>query len=100
MAHLPVRRHVAIRASATPMPKHIAIIPAYNEAGAIAATVAEVGEHAPGFDVLVVDDGSTDDTAQRAQAAGARVIRLPFNLGIGGAMQTGYQYADEQGYDV
>src|SRR4051812_42423067 len=82
------------------MPKHLAIVPAYNEAGAIATTVAEIMEHAPGFDVLVVDDGSTDDTAARARAAGAKVIRHPFNLGIGGGMQTGYQYADEHGYDV
>jgi len=82
------------------MPKHLAIVPAYNEAGAIAATVAEIREHAPDFDVLVVDDGSTDDTAARAGAAGGVVVRHPFNLGIGGAMQTGYQYADERGYDV
>jgi glycosyltransferase involved in cell wall biosynthesis len=52
------------------------------------------------FDVVVVDDGSTDDTAARAAAAGATVIRLPFNLGIGGAMQSGYLYAAEHGYDV
>ena len=82
------------------MPKHLAIVPAYNEAGAIAATVAEIREHAPDFDVLVVDDGSTDDTAAQARAAGAMVVRHPFNLGIGGGMQTGYQYAHEHGYDV
>src|SRR3954449_10905368 len=82
------------------MPRHLAIIPAYNEQGAIRATVEDVREHAPDFDVLVVDDGSTDDTAQIARAAGAHVLELPFNLGIGGAVQTGYKYALEHGYQV
>ena len=78
----------------------LAIVPAYNEAGAIGSTVAEIRAHAPDFDVVVVDDGSTDDTAAAARAAGAVVVRHPFNLGIGGAVQTGYQYALEHGYDV
>ena len=82
------------------MSTHLAIVPAYNEAGAIAGTVADIQRHAPEFDVVVVDDGSTDATAQVAVEAGATVIRLPFNLGIGGAMQSGYQYALEHGYDV
>jgi glycosyltransferase involved in cell wall biosynthesis len=82
------------------MANQLVIIPAYNEAGAIAATVAEVREHAPGFDVLVIDDGSTDATAACARRVGARVISHPFNLGIGGAVQTGYRYAYEHGYDV
>src|SRR5262249_26037622 len=68
--------------------------------GAIASTVEEIHTFAPGFDVLVVDDGSTDDTAVRAESAGASVVRLPFNLGIGGAVQTGYVYAQEHGYEV
>ena len=79
---------------------HLAIVPAHNEEGAIAATVTELHRHAPSFDVLVVDDGSTDGTAALADAAGARVLRLPYNLGIGGAMQAGYIYACEHGYDV
>jgi glycosyltransferase involved in cell wall biosynthesis len=82
------------------MTKLLAIVPAYNEAAAIGSTVAEIRVHAPEFDVLVVDDGSTDDTASVAESEGAQVIRHPFNLGIGGAVQSGYQYALERGYDV
>jgi glycosyltransferase involved in cell wall biosynthesis len=80
--------------------KLLAIVPAYNEAGAISSTVAELRAHAPEWDVLVVDDGSTDETARLARTAGARVLRMPFNLGIGGAVQSGYQYALEHGYQV
>jgi glycosyltransferase involved in cell wall biosynthesis len=82
------------------MHKFIAIVPAYNEAGAVGAIVADIRAHAPGFDVVVVDDGSSDDTSEVARGAGAEVIRHPFNLGIGGAVQSGYQYALERGYDV
>jgi glycosyltransferase involved in cell wall biosynthesis len=80
--------------------RHLAIVPAHNEAGAIASTVGEIRRCAPDFDVLVIDDGSTDMTASLAEAAGAKVVRLPFNLGIGGAVQTGYLYAQEHDYDV
>jgi glycosyltransferase involved in cell wall biosynthesis len=80
--------------------KSVAIIPAFNEAKAIAATIAETRRSAPDFDLLVIDDGSSDATAECARAAGATVIRLPFNLGIGGAMQSGYVFALEQGYEV
>jgi glycosyltransferase involved in cell wall biosynthesis len=82
------------------MMKLLAIVPAYNEAGAIGSTVSELHVHAPDFDVLVVDDGSTDDTAACARRAGATVLQLPFNLGIGGAVQSGYQYALSHGYQV
>src|SRR3954466_14066832 len=82
------------------MPRHLAIIPAYNERGAIGAAVADVLEHARDFDVLVVGDGSTDDTSAIAREAGAKVLQPPFNLGIGGAVQAGYKYALERGYDV
>ncbi len=80
--------------------RKLAIVPAYNEAEAIATTVAAVRHHAPDFDVVVVDDGSADATAERARRAGASVLCMPFNLGIGGAVQSGYIYALERGYDV
>jgi glycosyltransferase involved in cell wall biosynthesis len=76
----------------------LAVVPAYNEAGTVADVVRSLREHVPGLAVVVVDDGSTDDTAVNAMAAGAPVIRLPYNLGIGGAVQTGFQYALDHGY--
>jgi glycosyltransferase involved in cell wall biosynthesis len=79
---------------------NLAIVPAHNEEGAIASTVGVLHEHAPSFDVVVIDDGSTDATAARAVAAGAVVLRMPFNLGIGGAMQTGYLYARKHNYEA
>jgi glycosyltransferase involved in cell wall biosynthesis len=79
---------------------NLAIVPAFNEADAIAPTVAAIYESAPDFDVLVIDDGSSDATAERASLVGAAVLRMPFNLGIGGAMQSGYIYALEHGYEV
>ncbi len=82
------------------MRRNLAIVPAFNEAEAIAGAVAAIHEQAPDFDVLVVDDGSIDATAKHARGAGAEVLRMPFNLGIGGAMQSGYIYALERGYEV
>ena len=80
--------------------RNLAIVPAHNEVEAIDATIAAIRRWAPDFDVVVVDDGSSDATADRASAAGAAVLRLPFNLGIGGAMQSGYLYARERDYEV
>ncbi|MFI7081182.1 glycosyltransferase family 2 protein [Micromonospora sp. NPDC049903] len=78
----------------------LVVIPALNEAGSIADVVREVRGELPGVDVLVVDDGSTDRTSAVAAAAGARVARLPYNLGVGGAMRLGYRYAYDHDYDV
>jgi glycosyltransferase involved in cell wall biosynthesis len=80
--------------------KKIAIVPALNEEGSVAAVVEALHRDAPDFDVVVIDDGSTDATAQRARAAGATVLSLPFNLGIGGAVQAGYRHAYLQGYEI
>jgi glycosyltransferase involved in cell wall biosynthesis len=80
-------------------PSFLAVVPAYNEAATVRGVIAAIHAQCPDFDVLVVDDGSTDDTADAAQAAGARVLRLPFNLGIGGAVQSGFHFALENRYD-
>jgi glycosyltransferase involved in cell wall biosynthesis len=76
------------------------IVPALNEAGSIEAVIDEVRAQDPGFEVLVIDDGSTDQTARVARAAGAILLQLPFNVGIGGAVQAGYQYARDRGFDI
>jgi glycosyltransferase involved in cell wall biosynthesis len=80
--------------------KKIAIVPAYNEQDAIGGVIDELKAFDPELDVLVIDDASRDLTAKRAREHGARVVRLPFNLGIGGAVQTGFRYAAQQGYEL
>ncbi len=80
--------------------QRLAIVPAFNEEASVGRVIDEIRAFDPGFEIAVVDDGSTDRTAGVAADRGAHVIRLPFNLGIGGAMQTGYRYAFEHGYDV
>jgi glycosyltransferase involved in cell wall biosynthesis len=79
--------------------RRLAVVPAYNEEAAIGDVVRSLQLQAASFDVLVIDDGSTDDTAAHAAAAGATVVRLPFNLGIGGAVQAGFIYARDHDYD-
>jgi glycosyltransferase involved in cell wall biosynthesis len=79
--------------------RYLAVVPAYNEADTVADVVASLHSAAPDFDVVVVDDGSTDATAERATQAGAQVLRMPFNVGIGGAVQTGFAYALQRDYD-
>lgn len=76
------------------------IVPAWNEAATIGPVIREVCGELPGADVLVVDDGSSDDTGRIARQAGAIVTRLPYNLGVGGAMRLGYRYARDNGYDA
>ena len=80
--------------------KRLVIIPAFNEAGNVERVLAALRRDAPDFDCVVVDDGSSDETAAICRAAGCRVLTLAVNLGIGGAMQTGYRYAALHGYDV
>jgi glycosyltransferase involved in cell wall biosynthesis len=76
------------------------IIPAYNEAENISAVIGEVRSLYPSTDLLVVDDGSADTTAVLAERAGAKVLRLPYNLGYGAAVQTGIIYAVASAYEV
>ena len=81
-------------------PSVLVIIPAWNEQDSVAATIGEIQRTNPGVDLLVVDDGSSDRTAAVAELAGALVCRLPYNLGVGGAMRAGYRYAIRGDYDV
>ncbi|MEZ5978311.1 MAG: glycosyltransferase family 2 protein [Planctomycetota bacterium] len=76
------------------------LVPAFNEAERIGAVVRGVARVLPDAEIVVVDDGSRDDTTLEATRAGARVLDLPFNLGYGGALQTGYRYALENRTDV
>jgi glycosyltransferase involved in cell wall biosynthesis len=86
--------------SADLAPRRLAIVSAFNEEGNIGRVVDELKAFDPALDVVVVSDGSLDRTAEVAAAHGAHVLRLPFNLGIGGAVQTGFRYAAENGYDL
>ena len=78
----------------------LVIVPAHNEAEALPDVLDQLRRHAPGYDVVVVNDGSTDDTARVAREAGVPVLDMCFNLGIGGAVQAGFKYAIEHGYAV
>ncbi|MDY6052228.1 MAG: glycosyltransferase family 2 protein [Rothia sp. (in: high G+C Gram-positive bacteria)] len=86
--------------SAVPDPSVLVIMPAWNEEEAIGATIADLRAKAPWVDLVVINDGSTDNTAQAARQAGAFVIDLPYNMGVGAAMRTGYRYARRMDYDI
>jgi glycosyltransferase involved in cell wall biosynthesis len=79
-------------------PRVLVIIPAYNEEAALPSTLASLRAADPAFDVIVVDDGSVDATRAAAVSGGARVVSLPFNLGVGSAVRTGLRFARERGY--
>jgi glycosyltransferase involved in cell wall biosynthesis len=81
-------------------PRVLVIIPAHDEHASLPRTLAEVRAKAPGVDVLVVDDGSHDGTAEAARASGVTVLRHAVNLGVGGALQTGFRWACAHGYDI
>jgi glycosyltransferase involved in cell wall biosynthesis len=80
--------------------RRIAIVPALNEESTVTRVIDEIRAFDPDLEIVVVDDGSGDRTSAVAAAAGAHVLRLPFNLGIGGAVQTGFRFAYERGYDI
>jgi len=77
----------------------LAVIPAFNESARVDAVLSRLRVVAPKVDVVVVDDGSRDDTAARVRAHGVAVVSHPFNLGYGAALQTGYKWAVAGGYD-
>ena len=81
-------------------PKIVVIIPAYNEAASLANTIREIRAKAPPVDILVVNDGSNDNTVEVARELDVTVISLPYNLGIGGAVQTGFKFAARWDYDI
>ncbi len=78
----------------------LAIVPAFNEADALPHVVRDLRGSALPLDIVVIDDGSRDDTSAVARRLGVAVVTLPFNLGIGGAHQTGFRYAAARCYDV
>ncbi|MFZ2487877.1 MAG: glycosyltransferase family 2 protein [Anaerolineae bacterium] len=80
--------------------RRLLILPAHNEAGNLPRVLLEVCQAAPGYDLVVIDDGSRDATAVVARTYGATVVTLPVNLGYGGAVQTGFRFAVENNYDL
>ena len=78
----------------------VAIVPAFNEAGAIGGVVDAIRAADVAYDVVVIDDGSGDATGEIARSHGAAVVTLPYNIGIGGSVQTGFMYALEHGYET
>ncbi len=80
--------------------KKLIIIPAYNESANIENTVKDIVNNAPDFDYVIINDCSTDNTLEICERNGFNVVNLPLNLGIGGAVQTGYRYAYNNSYDI
>ncbi len=80
--------------------KILVIVPAYNEAGAVGNVINKIRRCLPHVDVLVVNDGSSDSTSAISEQGGAMVLDLPYNMGIGAAMQAGYKFAHRMGYDI
>ena len=80
--------------------KKLVIVPAYNESGNILKTINDIKDNAPGFDYIIVNDCSTDNTLEIIKENGFEYLDLPVNLGIGGAVQAGYRYALNKDYDM
>ncbi|MEJ2696145.1 MAG: glycosyltransferase family 2 protein [Candidatus Sulfobium sp.] len=80
--------------------KILVIVPAYNEEGSIVGVIESLRLNFPQGDILVINDGSTDNTSHMARQQAPAVVDLPYNVGIGGAIQTGFLYAVNKGYDV
>lgn len=86
--------------AAAPLPRRLAIVPAFNEQDSVGYVIDEIRSFDPGIAVLVVDDGSEDRTSEIARLRGVHVVALPFNLGIGAAVQTGFRFARANGFDI
>ena len=80
--------------------KKLVIIPAFNEEGNLEKTIKDIKDNAPEFDYVIINDCSTDKTLEMCRRHGFSYLNLPVNLGIGGAVQTGYRYAYYHGYDI
>lgn len=82
------------------MPSTLIIIPAYNEEDSIASVISQIRVHVPWAEIAVINDGSSDRTGAIAESCGAIALHMPYNVGIGAAVQTGFLYAARNGYDI